>query len=928
MRRIRHLGILLALCFGTGAQAQNWQHVGPLSNTTAGNLFNAGRSDCIVTDFGFNGTTNQVMYTGSTAAGLWKTTDMGANWNPVAIPDYVTYHGISALEVISSSYMLAATYNVGLMAGIEGNIYQYYPGTNTWTASNFSTVSSSAHVNHITVCPASALIVFAAARNGLYKSTDGGMTWTLAAAGNFENVDFVPATWATNGYEVYATGQNTVIFSSNMGASFATKTTVTTVLGATFYGDMSVTYDVANPNNRYIYFAALVGTNHHIVRLVIDQNVQANQSVNNYGQISEPAPAEDRMCVAAYDQVVYFGHGGLGKYNATTGFFYQVSGASDAVGGIPYGSPGHPDNHDMLILPSLNKMFLVNDGGVFVNNYTPAANGVYANSWAWSNNGLHISQIWGLSVADDDPNFYITGEQDSYNGGFVSDAASGITVYGGGTEPSHVIMDKFNHDNYMHAVHSSSHELYIRYNSAGSPVHTPNLYVPTSSTDLCSAPAADLCPFPCHPGAEFSNNTLFQDPNRPDKIYFGTKNTGLFEFCPTNKVFVLKKGFLPSSTSWQQFVNGMAFSRADKNKVHVLISNRNIPSLDERQPEVYKFTGPDFDDSWNGHNDANWTAITPNYAAAPFTTPVTWPATAQIQMMGIAASDWNPDRIWVAIRYVPGNPNLKVITYDGSSWTDYSSGIPSSEIPVSLVYEQGTNDQMYLGTNVNVYYRDANMSSWQLYSGTLPNLAMNQLRINYGDNTVRAGTYGHGMWSSDLRCPASGPIGISAIYYSDAFVEAQHINVIYSGVQGADVKMRATEYIDLWHDSHWEASGTNQRFFAFIHDCDNPGNSFRKAGESEELNYWEEAQEAVKPERVEELLSVYPNPSEGIFNLRKESEDAASIEVLDLMGKSVLTLSNQTGKNCVIDLSEQADGIYFVKVTIKGKPEVLRIIKQ
>ncbi|TND03420.1 MAG: glycosyl hydrolase [Bacteroidetes bacterium] len=965
-RRKNLLAISCVFAAALSLTAQNWSHVGPVSNNfTGGNLFQTGRLDCIALDNGFDGTTNQTIYAGGTAGSLWKTTDMGANWARISIPDHVKYQGISALCMLSTGTMLVATMNTGYVKNQYDNIYQYVPATSTWTSTGFAAATGSpTYVNHIRYCPGNPSIVFAATSTGLYKSTNSGTSWALVPGmtGIYENVDFVPANWATGGYQVFVCGAANIMVSTDMGATFSMKTSITSLLfkdpsGPDFYVDMSITYDFSSTGTRYVYFDVLefhpytftwgIGyiPYHHIVRLSTDVLITAETvydigaTANGIGLVHDAVGSTDRMCVAAHDQVAYFGCGGLMKYNTVMNRYYRVSsGLLDIVEpllncSMNMNDPAHMDNHDIMTLPALNKIIYVNDGGFYTDSYTipvPATH-EYVNNWTRTNNKLNVSQIWGLSCAEDDTTMYMTGEQDIQGGAMITSAAAS-TFYGAGTEPSIVLIDKFNKNNYMHSDVASNNNIVGMYN-AGFISSLP--YAPVASaTSICNSVYSDCGGFSCFPGPEFSSNTLFQDPNRPDKIYFGVKNGGLLEFCPSTRKFVLKKGFNVGPTTWNQFVNGIAFSRKDKNKVHVLLSGRDFGTPGQfARPEVFAFTGPDFDNSWAGYNDGTWANITPNFTLSPFTVPLTPAQETQVQFLGIAASDWNADRIFVALREVPGNPGLKVIKRENNTWTDYSTGVPADESPISLVYEQGTNDQMYLGTNVNVYYRNATMSSWVLYSGVLPNLAMNQLRVNYSDNTVRVGTYGQGMWKSNLRCPSILNAIESGAMLVDKFVEVEKaITATVLTTNNNTIIYRAGDYIDLL-PSYFEAvqSAGTSMFYAYIHGCNGPGNTFRSSAQGEE---WmmdaarETITEAKEEDKIKTAFVVYPNPSEGIFYLEKGSDLPADIDVFDLMGRKILSLQNVTDMKTKIDLGGQSKGIFLLKVKIGDEVKTERIIRQ
>ena len=94
--------------------------------------------------------------------------------------------------------------------------------------------------------------------------------------------------------------------------------------------------------------------------------------------------------------------------------------------------------------------------------------------------------------------------------------------------------------------------------------------------------------------------------------------------------------------------------------------------------------------------------------------------------------------------------------------------------------------------------------------------------------------------------------------------------------------------------------------------------------ENRELTAVFEFVEAIN--RVNEsLIKVYPNPSDGIFNLQLSI--ASIIEIYDDKGLLISELKVNSGINR-IDLSKQADGIYFIKlITIDGL-EILKILKE
>lgn len=112
----------------------------------------------------------------------------------------------------------------------------------------------------------------------------------------------------------------------------------------------------------------------------------------------------------------------------------------------------------------------------------------------------------------------------------------------------------------------------------------------------------------------------------------------------------------------------------------------------------------------------------------------------------------HPQNVNIAFLTKSGyNSSSKVyVTYDaGLTWTNISYDLPN--LPVNcIVYENGTDDRVYVGTDVGVYVTDSTMTSWTQFSKGLPNVIVNELEIFYPTNKLRAATYGTGVWETFL----------------------------------------------------------------------------------------------------------------------------------------------------------------------------------
>lgn len=79
-----------------------------------------------------------------------------------------------------------------------------------------------------------------------------------------------------------------------------------------------------------------------------------------------------------------------------------------------------------------------------------------------------------------------------------------------------------------------------------------------------------------------------------------------------------------------------------------------------------------------------------------------------------------------------------------------------------------------------------------------------------------------------------------------------------------------------------------------------------------------------------EEASIYPNPTNGQFFLEIKQEDdvVKNVEVLDLLGKTVVARQVIQNNKMSIDLSGQENGIYLIRIISDGKSSIQKVIKQ
>ena len=125
-------------------------------------------------------------------------------------------------------------------------------------------------------------------------------------------------------------------------------------------------------------------------------------------------------------------------------------------------------------------------------------------------------------------------------------------------------------------------------------------------------------------------------------------------------------------------------------------------------------------------------------------TTVSLPSNIRIYDLVVNPND--PNEIWT-VEY----GEVYHSSNGGISWTDISGTLPNITFN-AIAYQENSNDGIYIGGDVGIYYKDNTMSDWILFNNNLPNVIINELEINYCTGEITAATYGRGLWKSNLYC--------------------------------------------------------------------------------------------------------------------------------------------------------------------------------
>lgn len=337
-----------------------WREIGP---------WRGGRS---VACSGVPGRPNE-FYMGTTGGGLWKTTNAGVDWFPVSDGFFKT-GSVGGIGVSASNpdivYVGMGETQIRTNISHGDGIYKSIDGGNTWTHLG---LEQTRFISRVRVHPTNPDVVYVTAlghvygsnpERGVYKTTDGGKTWTkiLFVSEKAGAVDLCldatnPDVIYAGTWEVYRTpytlnsgGPGSKLFKSVDGGKTWKELTKNPGLPQGLWGKVGVSVSPANPKIVYAHIEALDGG---VFRS--DNGGETWQLTNDNRNFRQRAWYYTRIYADTKDEsTVYVLNVQMGKSTDGGKTFRFIS--------VP-----HSDNHDLWIDPQDNqRMINANDGGANV----------------------------------------------------------------------------------------------------------------------------------------------------------------------------------------------------------------------------------------------------------------------------------------------------------------------------------------------------------------------------------------------------------------------------------------------------------------------------------------------------------------------------------------------------------------------------------
>jgi len=385
----------------------NWTQVGTLSGTIAG----AGRINVIQID----PTNTNVIYIGTACGGIWKTTNGGTSWT--AVGDNLPNLSIAdiALDPNNSSNIYVATgdgygYTSGSDQDFWGGLYsagvfKSVDGGATWNTTGLSYNQSDYNIiNRLLINPSDTSTVVAAGKNGIMRSTNGGISWTQTLSGWFFDMEYNPSNSSIVYCAGLASGQSySAIYKSTDGG--ATWSTIKSNFAA---GLSRISIEVSAANSQIIYALNTAGT------FIKSTDEGATWTTMTYPSSASFYGYYDCALACSAADANFVVVGGMNMMKSTNGgsSWSSISGT-------------HSDQHCFAFLPTSSSTFYSgNDGGFYKTTNS-------GSTWTNLSSGLMISQIYRVASSATNPNIVYSGWQDNGTRRWNGDNSTWSSVLGG-----------------------------------------------------------------------------------------------------------------------------------------------------------------------------------------------------------------------------------------------------------------------------------------------------------------------------------------------------------------------------------------------------------------------------------------------------------------------------------------------------------------
>jgi hypothetical protein len=728
------IGVFALMIPGPIHAVEDWAFYGPDDcENNVGDC--AGRTLAVLQD----PTDDDVVYIGHSSGGLWKTSNRGASWAPVmdgAIgalayratsgkglglaadrvlagtgewTDYQSHVGGTGIyysENDGSSWMQGLSFDEGdhtnvcaiavdaggniALAGTTDGLYRSTNGGTSWTGPH--STFSDAEVCDVTTHPSIASIALAAVNRtppgitkGLYRTSNGGVSWTYVSEYLFEARDWP---WQSRW------GRTMIAWSQSNPDSVYCR----------------VIHNVpANPGdsrNGSVICIAASGDAGATWSILFDEDVDTSSPL----YALNGAEGRSSFGVDKHDSQ-YLLTGGVTLYRSRDGganWTYVSTGS-------PAWSSYHPDVH--YVEPAEAGLWVATDGGVSF--HIPVDGEPYpADSMSTTNNGYYTLQFYGLEV----------------------DPTSGDLVYGGTQDQGTWAMNESGPggddwdriggaDGYEIATSDSCHNCITSTSGSDVVFH----WVNSGLRGSCDAGVTST-----YLGGGSHHGPIFVDPHDEDDIVWFFRRHELWNVDYADDCEPIKR----KSITWHRAVRSadMAsnlprrfYAGTDSAQVWIFVQDQHgvFTTTELSTGSPWDDTG--FDPSVNIDHVEVVTGASPEYDVVYVT-------------MGLASGMDPAQRVntWSSAYDRTGGNVWRYDAYT-DTWGSASNGLPQGPV-LAIEVDPGDSDILYAGTLHGVWWTHDGGDDWHPIQYNLPDVMIRDLVLHPGTRALYASTHGRSIW--------------------------------------------------------------------------------------------------------------------------------------------------------------------------------------
>jgi photosystem II stability/assembly factor-like uncharacterized protein len=729
------LGALIA---ASAASAQVKVDSDTISGLGARNIGSATMSGRVAALAGVHEKSRLTVYIGAASGGVWKSMNGGTTFKPVFDKEPSQSIGAIAIDPSSPKTIWVGTGESWTRnsVSIGDGIYKSTDGGDSWTNMG---LKESERIVKILVDPKDGNTVYACVPGrlwsdshdrGVYKTTDGGKTWTQILKGTNASTgcsmmsmssrdsrtifagmwDFRRKGWTfrSGGENATAPSESGLFMSTDGGANW-TDLNASSAKGLPPkpWGRIAVTIAPSNPN---------------VVYALIESPNSALYRSDDRGKTWERRDASQMMVWRPF----YFANLIIDPKDENKVYKPDLSLILSTDGGKSFSNIGggaHGDFHDVWIDPNnTNHLISGDDGGVWYSYDS-------GNNW-WKANNLPISQFYHVSVDMDDPYHVFGGLQD--NSVWIGDSAypGGITnsrwtnLYGG---------DGF----WAFPDPTDSHYAYVE--SQGGEVARVNRF---------TLEARSIKPQPNYGEGKLRfnwNTPIDMSPNEAGTIYIGAQ-------------FLFRSH--DHGQTWDRISPDLTTNDPEKQKQEesggVTVDNSEA----EMHTTIYSISESprDAQTIWVGTDDGNlqitrdggknWANVVGNVPGLPKASWVSW----------VEASRYDPATAYATFdRHTFGDmePHVFKTADYGTTWTSLVGPASGIRGYAHVIKEDTVKpDLLFLGTEFGLWVSLDGGKQWAQYKGRdFPNVAVRDVVVQPRDSDLVIATHGRGIWIIDDITP-------------------------------------------------------------------------------------------------------------------------------------------------------------------------------